>query len=38
MLDNNERLAVVLFDAQRTRLFAIFLGHIEAQSWILKRV
>jgi peptide subunit release factor 1 (eRF1) len=31
MLDNNERMAVVLFDTQRTRLFTIFLGQIEAQ-------
>jgi peptide subunit release factor 1 (eRF1) len=31
MLDNNERMAVVLFDAQRTRLFTIFLGEIETQ-------
>jgi peptide subunit release factor 1 (eRF1) len=32
MLDNNERMAVVLFDAHRTRLFTIFLGQIETRS------
>ena len=31
MLENNERMAVVLFDAQRTRLFTIFLGQIETR-------
>jgi peptide subunit release factor 1 (eRF1) len=31
MLDNNERIAVALFDTQRTRLFTIFLGEIETQ-------
>lgn len=31
VLDNNERMAVVLFDAQRTRLFTIFLGQVETQ-------
>jgi peptide subunit release factor 1 (eRF1) len=32
MLDNNERMAVAMFDAQRSRLFTIFLGQIETQS------
>jgi peptide subunit release factor 1 (eRF1) len=31
LLSDNERMAVVLFDAQHTRLFTIFLGQIETQ-------
>ena len=31
MLDEHERLAVVLFDAERARLFTVFLGAIETQ-------
>jgi hypothetical protein len=31
MLDEYERVAVALFDAERTRLFTVFLGAIESQ-------
>jgi peptide subunit release factor 1 (eRF1) len=38
VLDNNERVAVVLFDTQRTRLFTIFLGQIETECSFEDRV
>jgi peptide subunit release factor 1 (eRF1) len=31
VLDNDERMAVVLFDSQRTRLYTIFLGQIKSE-------
>jgi peptide subunit release factor 1 (eRF1) len=38
VLDNNERVAVVLFDTQRTRLFTVFLGQIETECSFEDRV
>jgi peptide chain release factor subunit 1 len=38
MLDEYERLAVVLFDAERARLFTVFLGAIETQQQFVDAV
>jgi peptide subunit release factor 1 (eRF1) len=38
MLDEYERVAVALFDAERTRLFTVFLGAIESQQLFIDSV